>query len=135
MPKKRTFTLEEAQRTLPLVRRVVEDIMSTWVEMSELDRRQAALQAEGAREDAELTKIEMEAAAQRIDRLARELEPIGCALKDPRVGLIDFPAKHDGRDVLLCWKHGEPTIAFWHEIDAGFDGRQPVATLQPTPKP
>ncbi len=49
-------------------------------------------------------------------------------VKDLRVGLIDFPALRAGRTVLLCWKLGEPRVAFWHEIETGFQGRQPRAS-------
>jgi hypothetical protein len=49
---------------------------------------------------------------------------LGAELKDPRVGLIDFLAQVDGRDVYLCWKLGEDEIAYWHELEAGFAGRQ-----------
>ena len=51
----------------------------------------------------------------------------GVQLKDHRLGLIDFPTMRGGHLVLLCWKLGEPeTIEFWHEVDAGFAGRQPL---------
>jgi len=50
----------------------------------------------------------------------------GVQVKDPRAGLIDFPARRAGRVVLLCWKVGEPSLEFWHEIEAGFAGRRRV---------
>ena len=46
------------------------------------------------------------------------------------MGLIDFTGRHKGRDVCLCWKLGEETVGYWHEMDAGFAGRQPIATLR-----
>ena len=48
-------------------------------------------------------------------------------LKDPRLGLVDFPMEYEGRVVLLCWHLGEPQVQFWHELDAGYAGRQPLA--------
>ena len=63
------------------------------------------------------------------DRLAErnsELESIGIQLKDRRIGLIDFPSELDGRPMLLCWQLGEPSVQFWHDVDAGYAGRQPL---------
>ena len=53
-------------------------------------------------------------------------------LKDYQTGLIDFIGRHEGRDVYLCWKLGEEQITHWHELNAGFAGRQPVETLKET---
>ena len=55
-----------------------------------------------------------------------EPEGIGCEVKDVQTGLVDFRAMRDGRAVYLCWRLGEEDIAFWHELDAGFAGRQPL---------
>lgn len=50
----------------------------------------------------------------------------GARVKDPAEGLVDFPARRAGKDVLLCWKVDEPSVAFWHDPGAGFAGRVPV---------
>jgi hypothetical protein len=66
------------------------------------------------------------------DSLREQLEQIastGCVIKDLDIGLVDWPALHGGREIWLCWKYGEPEIAYWHEIDGGFAGRRPVAEL------
>ena len=55
-----------------------------------------------------------------------ELQGLGIELKDPNVGLIDFPAMLEGRVVYLCWRLGEGEISHWHELESGFAGRQPV---------
>jgi hypothetical protein len=54
------------------------------------------------------------------------IETLGVAIKDLEVGLCDFLGKHDGRDVWLCWRLGEKQVRFWHELDTGFAGRQPI---------
>ena len=66
-----------------------------------------------------------------VDRIARliggylsELEKVGCTFKGLDDGLVDFLSTRDGRDVFLCWKLGEPEITHWHEVEAGFAGRQ-----------
>jgi hypothetical protein len=66
----------------------------------------------------------------RLSALVSELTDIGCELKDANIGLIDFIGRHDGRDIYLCWRLGEDNIQFWHELHAGFAGRQPIATLR-----
>ena len=62
-----------------------------------------------------------------IGKLTTELHGDGIQLKDYSRGLIDFPCMRDGRVVLLCWQLGEPEhVEWWHEIEAGFAGRQPL---------
>ena len=51
------------------------------------------------------------------------LQKLGCLVKSVEQGLVDFPHLKEGREVYLCWKHGEDDILFWHEIKAGFGGR------------
>ena len=126
------FTVDHANRTLPLVRKIVEDIVREhrrWQEsIVELDlmATPAAL--------AELPDPRTAALEKKIQRIAREidafqveLESIGIQLKDRRIGLIDFPSELDGRPMLLCWQLGEPSVQFWHEVDSGFAGRQPLS--------
>ena len=61
-----------------------------------------------------------------LDGIVREIEESGAHLKDVRLGLIDFPAEKDGEVVYLCWQFGEPEVAFWHRVEEGFSGRQPL---------
>ena len=60
----------------------------------------------------------------RLDVLLHGIQDMGIEVKDLSIGLIDFVAFHDGREVYLCWKYGEESVQFWHEIEAGFSGRQ-----------
>jgi hypothetical protein len=145
------FTVDQANRTLPLVRRIVEDIVRDhrrWQEKIlalEVAASSAAAVANGkstagARErdtrdsgsgDAEhAATLEREAMAiaRDIDAYERELEALGIVLKDRRLGLVDFPGEIDGRRVWLCWRLGEPSVQYWHDLDAGYAGRQPVPT-------
>jgi hypothetical protein len=62
----------------------------------------------------------------RLDALLHKIQDMGIEVKDLTIGLIDFVAMHDGREVYLCWKYGEDSIQFWHEIETGFSGRQPI---------
>ncbi len=63
-----------------------------------------------------------------------EIAALGCVIKDVEIGLVDWPARHDGRDIWLCWRYGERTVEFWHDADAGYAGRRPVAELGSAPE-
>jgi hypothetical protein len=125
------FTVERANRTLPLVRKIVEDVVRQhrlWREkILELDLVASAARASEPRERAEDLEREAQVLAREIDGFQHELEQLGIQLKDRRLGLVDFPSEMNGRDILLCWRLGEPEVQFWHELDAGYAGRQPLS--------
>lgn len=127
----RIFTLEKANRALPLVRRIVDDIVAEHPRWKDLVARYE-LAAAGARpewgESPDMVRLrqEIDAAAERINGFVKELEAIGCQLKGFEQGLVDFYATFEGRLVFLCWQRGEPDITHWHELDAGFAGRRGI---------
>ena len=61
-----------------------------------------------------------------IRTLIDDIQTFGCIIKDLNVGLLDFPARIDGRDVFLCWRYGESRVEHYHELHTGFSGRQQV---------
>ena len=130
----RLFTADEANRTLPLVRRIVEDVVRQhriWREkILELDLVSSSTRAEEPRLRAEVLEKEAQELAKEIDGYQKELEDLGILLKDRRMGLVDFPTDMGGKRVMLCWRLGENEVQFWHDEDAGYSARQP---LQPTP--
>lgn len=130
----RLFSVDDANKTLPLVRRIVEDVVRqhrAWREkILELDLVASATRADQPRARAEELEREAQALAREIDGYQHELEQLGIQLKDRRLGLVDFPSEMGGKKVLLCWRLGETEVQFWHDEDAGYAGRQP---LQPTP--
>ncbi len=75
-------------------------------------------------EEVQQIEEELEKDIERLEEFANELEDLGVELKDPVQGLIDFRSLMDGREVYLCWKLGEDEITHWHELNAGFQGRQ-----------
>jgi len=125
------FTVEQANRTLPLVRKIVDDVVQQhrrWREaILELDLVASSLRADDPGERATALERAVQSLAREIDGYKRELEDLGIQLKDPRLGLVDFPSEMFGRNVLLCWRLGEPEVQFWHEIDSGYAGRQPLS--------
>jgi hypothetical protein len=119
------FSIDEANRTLPLVKRIVGDIVKTHQRIGELE---AAL-ISASPKTAPIAQAEMDHVMERFQNYVEELSKIGCQMKDPKMGLIDFLGSHQGRDICLCWKLGEDRIEHWHETTAGYTGRQPVAML------
>lgn len=122
---RRRFTLEEANKTLPLVRRVVGDIVATHAQAVHLQKE---LEQLGVKEQPAV-QGKLDTAMSHLEDYVDELREIGCELKDYQQGLIDFTGRHKGRDICFCWKLGEETVAHWHETSAGVAGRQPVSTL------
>lgn len=130
---KRLFTVEQANASLPLVRAIVQDLAALSREVIERRQRLSHLLAGRQRNDqdvysSELTQIEeeLEKDSQRLQEYVDELRALGVEPKNGPEGLVDFPALVDGRLVFLCWKLGEPEITFWHDLEAGFRGRQPL---------
>jgi len=123
---RRRFTLEQANKALPLVKRVAGDIVRIHSDAMKL--QQDMERAESKRKAA--IQTELESAMHRLEDLVDELSEIGCELKDYQMGLIDFTGRHNGHDVCLCWKVGEEQIAYWHEAESGYTGRQPISTLK-----
>jgi hypothetical protein len=125
------FTVEQANRTLPLVRRIVEDIVDQhrrWREtIVELDLVTQTVPLDDQAQRAEELTRKARDLSRELEVYQRELRGLGIQLKDPRLGLIDFPSEIDGRTVLLCWRLGEPEVQFWHEANAGYAGRQPLS--------
>jgi hypothetical protein len=127
------FTVDEANRTLPLVRRILEDLVRDHTRWEEKVREfeLATVGATPERPDAiaELLQIEAQRLAVDIEHYIAELNDLGVICKGMGTGLVDFRGQMDGRDVFYCWKLGEPGVLYWHEVDAGFAGRQRLQPL------
>lgn len=124
MPK--YFTIQEANRTLPLVRRVVSDIVSTHRRLVDLAEEYRALAANMDVSAVRRVEIERELSdlSESVNTFIGELADIGVLFKGFENGLVDFYARLDGRPIFLCWKLGEDTVEWFHELDAGYLGRQ-----------
>ena len=129
----RIFTVEEANRTLPLVSKIVADLVREH-ELWEDKVREFELATVGSTPEhpdaiAELLQMEAQRLARDIEGYIRELNDLGVICKGMDTGLVDFRGELDGREVYYCWKLGEPSVQYWHEIDAGFVGRQRLHPL------
>jgi len=135
---RRVYTAEGANRALPLVDAIVRDIVRQWKVVSDLERRLGPLggrsRAAGPDDphDEELAhrRTELNAEQDRLRGYLAELEKLGIELKSVESGLCDFPSQRDGREVYLCWKLGEPSVQYWHELDAGAAGRRPLEAVE-----
>ncbi len=131
MPK--LFTLDEADRLLPWLRerltklleaqRQLEPVMTELRQFMEKARHNGGGHKgwELAGREGELRKL-----STAYEGLVQEISNRGVLIKDPSIGLVDFPTRRDGREVYLCWRLGEDRVAYWHEVDAGVAGRQPL---------
>jgi hypothetical protein len=125
------FTLAEANRTLPLVKRIVQDIMTVYPQWKDLVAQYELVAAQAKPEWGESTeqlnlKAQVDAVAARINSFLRELEQVGCEFKGFDEGLVDFHGRLEEREILWCWKSGEDRISHWHELESGYAGRQPI---------
>lgn len=128
------FTLADANRTLPLVKRIVADITARYPEWRDLMSRYEYVAAQarpewGESEEQRALHAQIEAVAREINGFLEELEQVGCVFKGFEQGLVDFYGTLDGRDVFWCWQVGEEKVAHWHDLEAGFAGRHPVPEL------
>ena len=122
------FTIEEANRLLPKVRqilirlRLANGVVASMREDAKLASSAAERGGGGMIQGASYVGALTVMAAK-----SRELDEMGVQIKDFERGLIDFPAMRDGKVVLLCWQLGEnEELSWWHDVDAGFAGRQPL---------
>jgi hypothetical protein len=130
----RTFSVEEAQSLLPVLEALLDRAIEAKGDAEGLEGemqlvRQRIFLNGGMLIDVsevQRNRKALEAAVQRAKDSLEEIDAIGVQVKDLETGLLDFPTEMDGEIVLLCWKKGEEKIEFWHTVEAGFKGRQPL---------
>lgn len=130
----KTFTLDEAQALLPILESLLNRAFEAKSAASDVQDEMAALvrhifTSGGVFVDvaaAQKRRITLEALIQRVKDALEEIGASGVQIKDFDTGLLDFPYLLEGETVLLCWKRGEPRIDFWHRMEDGFAGRQPL---------
>lgn len=130
----KTFTLAEAEALLPTIEALLKRAMEAKQAAESLeeelqDLAQRIFVSGGMMVDvAEVTRKRAALAGlvQRAKDAVEEIDAIGVQVKDLSIGLLDFPAYLDGEIVLLCWRLGEERIGFWHSLESGYRGRQPV---------
>jgi hypothetical protein len=125
----RYFTLSEANEMLMTIRPLVEGIQV--IRQSILRNQPEAWPAieKSAGNGGNRALSDMVQDFEKLDTLVHQIQDMGVLVKDINMCLLDFPALRNEREVYLCWQHGEGEIAFWHEVEAGFAGRQPIESF------
>ena len=147
----RFYDIDEANEQLPELRGILGALRDQRAELIRL--RDEVLERQGAVEaaaegtgaggtgpglpdgdggtDAELRRLRlrMQGVIDQMQAGVARIDDLGITLREIETGLIDFPALVSGRQVCLCWRLGEDAIEWWHELSAGFSGRQPLAEL------
>ena len=125
MRHERHYTLEEANATLERVVELLEGLRSARERLGDREAREALSESAPANGGGEPGRTVSEGFLALRDALT-ELREREIVLRDLDRGLVDFPAVRDGEEVYLCWQEGEEKIAYWHDPEAGFGGRQPL---------
>jgi hypothetical protein len=121
----RHFTLEEARAELPWVETKLAALRGARERLTDTEARQALADGSPTNGGGHPGKQVGEAFVELQNGIAA-FEQRGIVLRDLDSGLLDFPSVRDGDEIYLCWIEGESDIGFWHELDAGYSGRQPL---------
>jgi hypothetical protein len=120
---RRRFRIEEANALLPTIVPLLEGLRDAQATMAELHDQVTDSSVGNGGGSAGKDFLE---ASQTAGRALSELNALGIQVRDPDSGLIDFPSERDGEEIFLCWRLGEDSVAWWHPVDSGFAGRQPL---------
>ena len=125
----RYFTLEQANEALQIIRPIMEEVQT--IRQKILTSQPAAWTAieKSVGNGGNRALSAMIQDFEKLDALVHRILETDVLIKDINIGLLDFPALRSGREVYLCWQYGEGEIAFWHEVEAGYAGRQPIDTF------
>jgi hypothetical protein len=122
----RHYTVEEANRLLPRLEPMLAELREARDRLTESEAHEALTGAAptdgGGGEGRQVGEAFLE-----VRRLLGELQELGVVIRDIDRGLVDFPAIVEGREAYLCWQRGEHEISHWHDLDAGYGGRQPLS--------
>lgn len=130
---RRTFTVEQANATLPLVKAIIRDIMRlerkvrhTRFRLKFINRGGEEIRHMFLGEIRQLER-ELEQAESELDHHIDELLELGIEPEGLGIGLVDFPSQREGETIFLCWRYGEHSIQFWHTLTGGFPNRTPLS--------
>ena len=126
MEEERIFTLAEAQSLIPTLRSLLADIVEKWNHVRELNPEIQKARDAAPYDGYSQSGVEYVEAVSHLMALIHQIHEMGVLLKDASKGLCDFPYIRQERLVYLCWQLGEERIEYWHDIEAGFAGREPL---------
>ncbi len=127
--KGKIFTVDEANRMLPLVSKITDDVVATYREVNQALQAYEAEKTEAQKDPGHETELRRRDAevAEVLDRfqgLILEIEALGGTVKDYEQGFVDFYGEVDGEIVYLCWTRGERVISHWHRLEEGYAKRR-----------
>ena len=126
------FTPEKVNALLPRLRQWLTRMQTKKQHLGRVQEKlvELAIKAAGdgrlAEQELNATEQEAERLSREIDKLLEQIKALGCEVKDIDRGLVDFPARREGKRIYLCWQLGEEKVAFWHDVRSGFADRQPL---------
>jgi hypothetical protein len=120
------FSVQEANRSLVLVNKVVKDILSLYCRAKVVEEHYSVLDRETERKERLGLKRQYEVLLKRLQSYNNELNSIGCQLRDWQTGTVDWPAVYEGREVYLCWRMGDTQVEYWHEVYESFAVRRRI---------
>ena len=123
------FTLQQANEALEIIRLLMDEVqvIRQKIVTNQPEAWPAIEKSVGNGGNRALSNMVQD--FEKLDGLVHQILDTGVLIKDVNIGLLDFPALRNGLEVYLCWQYGEDDIAYWHEVDAGFAGRQPINTF------
>lgn len=126
----RVFTLEQANRSLVLLRRIVGEVVREYGVLLELEEQIESAERADQPQQLEQARQKLVTTVDNLQTCLEELDQIGVELRDFARGIVDFPCRHDGRLISLSWMYGEEEVSHWYERHASFACRQPIELLQ-----
>lgn len=119
----KTYTVREANDLLPHLAPTLVELREKYARAAEIQETidESAMTNGGSSKREKWSRI-----LARVQELIERLESWSIELKDIDEGIVDFPSAHHGEDAVLCWRLGEPEVAYWHPRDTGFAGRRPL---------
>jgi hypothetical protein len=122
----RLFTVDEANALLPTLKDLLEDVSRYRDALREKTPHMEPILRSASANGGGRAGSEYGVEAYNLYLAVERIQELGVILKDLDTGLLDFPHEREGRVVFLCWHPPEQRVAFWHEIEAGYAGRQPL---------
>jgi hypothetical protein len=129
----RTFTLEQANRSLVLLRRVVEDVVDAYERAVELQQVAECAQLGPDYGQRRIAEAQLAETVEQLQNYLWELDELGVELRDWRAGRVDFPARAGRRQVCLSWQLGDPEVRYWHEVHPACEELRPIEALAAQP--
>jgi len=126
LSEERIFSLAEAEALLPTLRSLLGEIREAWDHVRQLNPEVQKARDSSAFDGFSKAGVEYVESVSHLMLLIHQIKDLGVLLKDAEKGLCDFPYMRQGRIVYLCWQLGEDSIGYWHDIETGFGGREPL---------